>query len=521
MGLFCLVTSAYIHDFTLQNVSLTATEDGTRIGALAGNLQHWNVVENIKIDGVKITVNGKNGLVGAAVGYMWRSQVNHVDVQNATINVTGDGNTVSGHTAYARGHVWDTDVIGKNTHWLADSTFGTSIVQNLFVNCNVKDASITLSGSGEGGGFIGFTTYNYHSNYFNDCTVSGLKLTAKDGTFNLGGFIAANNGSTSAPVNSKYTQIPFDGCSASGTITGVNGSFGDFVGECNGRSHGYENASANVQITQTGSGNAGGFAGSVYDYANHKFSFINCTATGTVTNASTSGSLIGYIGLGGDGYAANVEIKNCTATGSGSIIGKYNDNSKKYSYSAMLTLNVPYTGASQSSQIGSTDVCKQNGEVVDPIDVGTYDVYLKDESASYARLTITPAVLTITANNQSMQLGDEIPSFTCTVAGLRGSDTLMKSPIVHCAADGTATGQFPITLSDADAGSNYTIQYVSGMLTVSEKQPEPTVSPTVPVTGNDSKPPKTGDDTPLLSLTLLAGLSCLGLVILLRRKAAQ
>ena len=82
--------------------------------------------------------------------------------------------------------------------------------------------------------------------------------------------------------------------------------------------------------------------------------------------------------------------------------------------------------------------------------------------------TIAPANLTITTDDKITLVGDALPEFTYQVSGLLGNDALITKPALTCNGDGSTPGSFDITAADADAGSNYTISYVSGKLTVKE-----------------------------------------------------
>jgi uncharacterized protein YjdB len=88
--------------------------------------------------------------------------------------------------------------------------------------------------------------------------------------------------------------------------------------------------------------------------------------------------------------------------------------------------------------------------------------------------------VTITADNKTIVAGENAPSFTYEVSGFIGGNTFTNSPIVKSpSADFTHAGTYPIIAIGADAGINYDINYVNGMLTVNE----PTVHTTV--TAND------------------------------------
>ena len=79
---------------------------------------------------------------------------------------------------------------------------------------------------------------------------------------------------------------------------------------------------------------------------------------------------------------------------------------------------------------------------------------------------MTPATLTITANDQSKVFGADDPIFTFTYTGLVNSDTKTTTEPTCSASDPhTDAGTYPITCSGA-VDTNYNIGYVSGTLTV-------------------------------------------------------
>ena len=365
MGLFGLVEKAYLHDFTMEDVLFTVSANNARVGAVAGNLQYWNVLEDITIDDIKIIINGNDGLVGTVTGYAWKSQLGNVDVKNAVFIVNGEGNVIGGHTAYGRAHVWDTGVTGNNAHWL-EGTVQTIdgveyVLQNYFAGCDVDGVKMTLNGDvTEAGGFFGSDTYNSHSNYFVNSHVTGLDVTCADGTSQtVGGFVAWNGGTTAAG-----TVKGFDGCSVSGTIKGANGIYGGFVGSSGGRAHSYSGASADVDITCTGY--AGGFVGKTQAYSTHKYTFTDCSATGDV-KGNVAGGFAGCNGLSGDGKSVYVAYNGCSASGkvegstyAGGFIGEVNPELPATNWNTVdSTGNLDITGCSASTDVST----EQNGKI--------------------------------------------------------------------------------------------------------------------------------------------------------------
>jgi len=313
MGFFGLVEKSYIHDLKFEDVSFTVDSNNSRVGTIAGNLQYWNVVKNVHIYGISITVNGNDGLVGCVAGYVWKSQMENVNVDDANIVINGTGNVIGGHTAYGRAHVWDTNVTSNNSHWL-DGTVqiinGTEyVLQNYWVDCNVTDIVVEANGNGsEIGGFFGSDTYNSHSNYFVKCTVFGLDVECAEGTSQIvGGFIAWNNGTTTAGTVKGFTD-----CTASGKISGDKGIFGGFAGQVGGRASSFDGASADVDIVCEGT--VGGFVGATQAYSTHLYVFDDCVANGDV-EGDIAGGFAGGCGLSGDGKNVFVTITGCTASG--------------------------------------------------------------------------------------------------------------------------------------------------------------------------------------------------------------
>jgi subtilisin-like proprotein convertase family protein len=85
-------------------------------------------------------------------------------------------------------------------------------------------------------------------------------------------------------------------------------------------------------------------------------------------------------------------------------------------------------------------------------------------------LTVTPAVLTVTADNKSKVQGTGNPTLTVSYSGFVGSDsaaTLTSTPTATTTATtGSPAGTYPITVSGG-AAPNYTLSHVAGTLTVS------------------------------------------------------
>ena len=84
-------------------------------------------------------------------------------------------------------------------------------------------------------------------------------------------------------------------------------------------------------------------------------------------------------------------------------------------------------------------------------------------------LTVTPAALTITADDKSKVYGAALPTLTASYSGFVNGDTgsSLTSPVglSTTASAASDAGTYPITSSGA-ADANYTISFVAGTLTV-------------------------------------------------------
>jgi len=117
------------------------------------------------------------------------------------------------------------------------------------------------------------------------------------------------------------------------------------------------------------------------------------------------------------------------------------------------------TTASASSNVGAY-----------PINEGTLSAANYTISYTGGTLNVTPAALSVTADNLSKEYGAAVPSLTFTTSGLANGDT---TSIVNGALTTTANalsnlGLYPITQGTLSAGANYTIAFNPGTLTVTQ-----------------------------------------------------
>ena len=121
-------------------------------------------------------------------------------------------------------------------------------------------------------------------------------------------------------------------------------------------------------------------------------------------------------------------------------------------------------------------------------DAGEYEIYYRVlgdarhyNSATRGPITVTiaPKEATAQADDQTMTAGQALPELTYTVSGLVEGEELTTPPTLQVeeTADLTQAGTYQILASGADAGSNYSLSYLPGSLTV-QPAPTPTPAPT-------------------------------------------
>ncbi len=93
---------------------------------------------------------------------------------------------------------------------------------------------------------------------------------------------------------------------------------------------------------------------------------------------------------------------------------------------------------------------------------GNYNI-----TTSNGTLLVTPANLSVTANNVSRPYGTPNPTFTSTTAGLINGDNITIS-LSTTAALNSPVGTYPITLTVTGTSSNYTLATINGTLTVTQ-----------------------------------------------------
>ncbi len=136
-----------------------------------------------------------------------------------------------------------------------------------------------------------------------------------------------------------------------------------------------------------------------------------------------------------------------------------------------ITVKVP-EGATVVYNKDGSDNYSLNAEEVAEINAGTYVVYFKAEKdgkevTGSETIIIKKASLVITAKDASVKVNGEMPTFSYVHEGLIAGDVLLTEPILTTSATDTSkAGTYVIKANGADAGENYAITYVDGLLTI-------------------------------------------------------
>lgn len=146
--------------------------------------------------------------------------------------------------------------------------------------------------------------------------------------------------------------------------------------------------------------------------------------------------------------------------------------------------------------------------------VGTYPIVVEQGTVSNGQfnavngtLTVTAALLTVTAQSYTIKETDPVPAFAATFAGFKlaeTADVLTAQPVFSCELPTPLVpGEYDITVSGAEA-QNYAISYVAGKLTVTEADP-------ITIQAKDATMVY-GDDVPALEFTASADVDGLPVV---------
>lgn len=206
------------------------------------------------------------------------------------------------------------------------------------------------------------------------------------------------------------------------------------------------------------------------------------TTQPTITTDATAGSHVGTYAITASGavdpdYVISYVARSLAVTPVGLTITA-DAQTKAYGV-ALPSLTASYSGfVNGDTEASLTTQPLLATSATDVSDVGTYAITVSDAtSLDYAityvggTLSVTPATLTVAADNKIKVARDVMPALTYTVTGLVGSDTLSTLPTLSTKATATSpVGTYAITVAGATASTNYTVTLVGGTLAVVSPQ---------------------------------------------------
>ena len=293
-GFFNVLEWATVEDLTLADV--TATVGAYRFGTLARSVNQTNI-DNVTVSNVKVTTTVSSAFVAGLFCHGTvnsNKEVNNCTVEDFTVNAQNGAMLIAGITTFVQ----------KN----GTEAEGTNILENL----HVKNFKVTINdtdGYAAVGGLVGQTQTVWQNPRFNNCSVTGLDVTAS-GNVDVGGFICYPGSWTYAENCSAAGKINVAGVTSASNYAGGffgNYGWGDNVSKGD---HKVTNCTANVEII-TKIATAGGFVGSGTNSEgrNKNITLTNCKALGTVTCVEGGTAIIGgFAGLTDRGI-----YTNCTA----------------------------------------------------------------------------------------------------------------------------------------------------------------------------------------------------------------
>lgn len=351
---------------------------------------------------------------------------NNYDVTPTSINtgiITEKELTVSGLSVAGKVYDGTTDAVVSGTPSLEGivngdgiSLIGTAV--GSFNDANVGSKTVAIFGLSLAGADMG--------NYTLTQPVLGAEITALGIT---GSFTADNkvyDGNTVAVVLSQSPNGVLEVDAANVVLTGGTANFAD--------------ANVGIGITVTASGMVlGGSAAGNYSLTSVNTTIANITKATLTITANDKEKVYGE---------ANPEL---TVSYVGFVSGE--DESVLDTPVALDTL------ANETSPVGPYVITASGAADAN------YDI-----SFVPGTLTVTPALLTVTADTQNKTYGEDDPAFTYIASGFKnGENKSIFTGVLERVNTSKNVGVYAITQGSLSATDNYTINFVGANLTIGKK----------------------------------------------------
>jgi hypothetical protein len=313
-------------------------------------------------------------------------------------------------------------------------------------------------------------------------TVSYSGFVNGDTASSLGGTLSFSTPATASSSVGSYAITPSGLTSTNYTITFVNGTLtitpAALTVTADNKTKVYGQANPTFTASYTGFVN-----GDTVSALSGSLSF----STPATTSSSAGTYAIMPSGLTATNYT--ITFVNGTLTITPAPLTVTANNATKVYGQANPAFTVSYYGfvnGDTASSLGGTLSFSMPATASSP--AGTYAITPSGLTSSNYRITfangtftITPAPLTVTANNATKVYGQANPTFTVSYSGFVNGDTssvLSGKPSLSTTATSTSpVGSYPITVTQGTlSDANYTFTFVNGTLTVGQDATTTTAS---------------------------------------------
>lgn len=164
------------------------------------------------------------------------------------------------------------------------------------------------------------------------------------------------------------------------------------------------------------------------------------------------------------------------------ITATYGDPSAASPASSSANLPLSYSSSNPDVAVivDGNLVFGQAGEATITVNSAGNEEYVDADAITFS-VTVSPAELTVTAPNPSVNYGDPIPDLTPAITGFVGeedSSVLLTDPTCSSLYDsGTDADQNPSVSCSGASASNYTVSYVEGAISIAQVPQSITVVP--------------------------------------------
>lgn len=432
---------------TIETSFATGNISGYQVGGLVGqNASSTAIIENVYATGTVTGNDPGSSVTGGLVGY------------------NNNGATIS--NAYATGLV----SVGSSQGGLAGYSTGT--ITDSYWNRETTGQLTSLVASGENTETLasfGKTTGEMQSL----ATFTGWDISAQGGESSLWRIY---EGATAPLLRSFFIAAPTLSVTAEGKVydgtTSLSG--GSYLLEAGYDRALVQDASATYHAASKDVGTRGILMQGLYSNQTDYDLIISSTDTVEITRAPLTVT----------GVGANDKVYDATSTATlngTAAVAAFGDD--------VLTLDGTGSAGFTDPNVGTGKTVTISGYTLGGADAANYTL----SQPTGVTADITPAPLTVTADDKSKVYGDANPTLTASYVGFKGSDTdaVITGLILATAATAASNaGDYAIT-AEGGTATNYSLSFVDGVLTITPVS--------VPPPGPPAATPFIGGGEPLLA----------------------